>query len=476
MSKRGPIILIGVVAVVLLCAPYAIGMINENAMRRQLEVPAAQPGITRNLESIDRGWFSSEARIDVGIDPQYLAQLTGEDPMMFETMLADFSLPVIVEISHGPVLLADGLGFGTAFVRAYADPESQLAVLAEQILGMPHLFAFHGRGGFGSGFRYEGSVPPIDFAMPDISLTSTGITFSGVIDGRRKTLDGELANLTLQSPFAGAVLESLTVTSDMTRPGPDTIPLGTGSLAIGRLAVTDPMQGATPTLLAEGAGIAATVTANDDEAYLDMDLVYELAALDTRGFELGDLALGVRLGHIDAEAANGLQNLAQAVPDTTDAEALRAYMLPLGDRILAGQPTLTLEPVHFTTPDGELDGRLSVAIDSAALPGGTIDDLQNPDVLRQALSADLELTASRPLAEWLAGLVMLQQLAPPPGQAGPDMTPEQRRQMAGVQGSLVLGALAAQGLLLDDGDAYSTMISLSDGALTANGQPLPMGF
>lgn len=474
MSKRGPIIGIAAIAAVLLCAPYGIGVVAENSLREQIALAEGRPPFTRTITGYERGWFGSVAEIEIGIDPATLATLVGGDASVDDVMFSGFRLPVIVEIGHGPVLLRDGFGLGTASVRAYADPEAELAIVAEQWLGMPYLFDFHGRAGFGTGFKYEGEIPAGEIQMPEFGIATTGFQFTGLIRGTRRVLDGELGNLSLTSPFATASVDGFTLYSDTDRKQTALLPLGEVTLGIDTLQVTEPLQGPQPSLLIEDASLVSSVDVDAAGSALVLGVTYEAGRLAFVGYEGTELALGMRIENIDAEASYELLALVDALGNNPDAATTELLLAPL-DRIVAGNPRLVIDPVGFTMAEGRLMGRASASIDATALPSGSFNDLQDPDVMRTAIDASIELVADKTLAARLAGLG-IRFFGPDTGLNSQTMTPAQLDAMAALQGQLVLATLSAQGFLVDEGDAWSIEITLADGVPLANGNPLSLGL
>jgi uncharacterized protein YdgA (DUF945 family) len=120
---------------------------------------------------------------------------------------------------------------------------------------------------------------------------------------------------------------------------------------------------------------------------------------------------------------------------------------------------------------GDFEGRAMIAIDSSVLPTGSFTELVNPLSALQAVSAELEMSVSKTLAAHLAGMAMGQQLAALAGPGAEPMAPEQAAAMAEAQFTV----LVAQGLLVDDGERYSTSIEYAGGTAMANGQPIPLG-
>lgn len=481
MIKRGPIIVIGIIVLGLLATPFVIGMMTVNSMNREVERIASSPGpFSTTVVSLERGWLDTTATIEIGLNADYLNAIQGGQPdPMVAMMLGGFTLPIIVEIGHGPVLRDGGFGLGMASVHAYVAPESQLATLAQQFLGMPYVLDVRGRSGFGSGFEYEADVPPIDFATPDMSVDSTGITMAGTFSPVLNRFEGEMANLSLQSPFASAMIESVTFNSDTSRTDPDTFPLGTGGASIGRIAVIDPLRGAAAAFSFEDFSASGTVAESDSDELVDFEAVYRIGHISVPGtFEVSDVALGLHFDHIDADALNEFYRNSSTFQNP-DPEAVLAAVMPIAESILASDPVISIEPFAFAMPEGNFDGSVTVSFNSAALPTGRLTDLQNPAIAMSAVNANVALSASKPLAHRLAAMILAMQTAaagPLPGPDGEPLSQAELTAMMEAQAPALFLGLTDQGVLADDGTDYTTAIRLENGALTANGQPLPFGF
>jgi uncharacterized protein YdgA (DUF945 family) len=336
---------------------------------------------------------------------------------------------------------------------------------------MPYLFELRGRSGFGTGFRFEGEIPPSENAFPDGDYSFSGLLFEGTSNDGHLVLDAVIENLSLQSTLFSAILESMTVAYDY-RYRPDRIGLGDFELAIASVVASNPLLGSEPLLSAAGVRLASTVTEHEGGAHIDMHAALGadgLSVIDT--FSLSNAAFGIGLRHFDAVAVYELQSLAKSMSPGADEAQVIALMMPIFDRIVAGDPALSLEPIRFSMPDGEFDGRLDLMLDSSVLPTGSVADLEDSQVAMQAIAANLELNCSKQLARDLMTLSLSQQMSAQMGPDAPPLPPEQVEAMVDGQ----LAALVAQGMLTDDGDSYSTTITFADGVATINGTALPLG-
>lgn len=478
MTKRVSIITIGIILVLLLASPFAIGMLTESNMREQLETYYTNALFEGRIDEYDRGWFSSTARIEFGLSPRYLEQLEGVMPMQGASdALAAFGIPIIVEIAHGPVLMGESTGFGLVGVKAYTDPDSPMIQLAQTFLGVPYLFEFKGRSGFGSGFEFEGEVPEIRGAISDFGYEFSGVDLHGVARLGELEFEAVLGNLALQSPFASIVVDTLTVSSNLAGRR-DRISLGTSEVGLARVVVINPLFGAEPAFAADDFSISGTISQSEDGAYIDFDSLYRLSRIAVpEVIEIRDAALGLRIGHLETEALDSLYRMASEMDPLVSPEQMGMLMLPLLDRLVAASPELTLEPVQFTMPDGSLDARVSVLLDGSALPTGSTSDFMDMQVAMNALTAEADITIDKPLARLLAGLIVSENM--PPTMLGPDgqpVPPEQQEAMIAAQAVQMLTTLTSLGIFSDTGTSYRSLLRLEDGAATANGQPIPFMF
>jgi uncharacterized protein YdgA (DUF945 family) len=474
---RKLLIAIGIVLVLVMAAPFVVGIIAEGTVRARLDAMNENRLVALRVESYDRGWLKSRTRLELGIGDSYLSQIEAatQQPQVTQ-VLRSLAIPVIVEFTHGPILVGEVSGLGFLGVEAYADPKSQVIELAETFLGVPYLFRFRGKSEFGDGFRFSGEIPPFEGGFGDYSYEFAGVEVAGVSSLDHLELEAVLGDASLQGPLLSAMLESLRLTSDSEfRPG--SFSLGTSEATLGRLAVINPSLGASPMLTAENVSVATTTSENAEATHFNAQVLYRIGHLAVAdAFEVSDAALGLRAGHLDTVAVNEIVAAADLEQMADDPAAMMASVMPLVDRIVAGSPELAIDPLQFTLAEGEFKGRVQLGIVGSALPTGSINDLMNPTVALQAITADAEITAAKPLVAMLAGLVTARNMPPRIGPDGDPLPPEQLAAEVDTQVAQSLGMLTAFGFLQDGGDNYRCAIMLKDGELTANGQPVPLPF
>ena len=474
---RKLLIAIGVVLVLVLATPFVVGIIAEGTVRTRLDAMYESQFIALRVDDYDRGWLTSRTRLELGIGESYLNQIDtiAQQPAV-TAALRNFAFPVIVEFTHGPLLVGDISGIGFLGVKAYADPDSQIIEMAEALLGVPYLFEFRGKSEFGDGFHFTGDIPEFAGAIGDVSYDFSGVDLAGVSTLDHLEFEAVLEEAALQGPLLSAVLESLRMTTDSElRSGP--ISPGTSEATLGRLTVINPSLGASPMLSAEDLGIATTVSENADATHFDAEVVYRIGRMAVAdSFEVSDTILGLRAGHLETAAVNEIIEAAGSMQVTEDPAAMVMSVMPLLDRIVAGSPEIALDPLKFTLPEGAFNGRVHLGIKGDALPTGSINDFLNPTVALRAITADADITAAKPLVETIARLVAAEDMPPMNGPDGGPLPPEQVAAMADAQVAQTLGMLTTFGLLQVSGGDYICTLALRDGALTANGQPVPLPF
>jgi len=123
--KKIIIAVVGVIIVGGIGLPPLLGSMTENTVRTHIESWNDNPMFAFRVESYDRNWFTSSARIAVGVDPEYARTvMPAGDPSasnLAAAMVADFSLPFTLEVEHGPIVLSDGLFVGLSKMARVVD-------------------------------------------------------------------------------------------------------------------------------------------------------------------------------------------------------------------------------------------------------------------------------------------------------------------------------------------------------------------
>jgi uncharacterized protein YdgA (DUF945 family) len=250
---------------------------------------------------------------------------------------------------------------------------------------------------------------------------------------------------------------------------------GTAELSIERIEVVDAARAATAVFEAQNVVVNSTIGVDGAGALLDMHVTSGLDAVRIEETRIAEASVGVTVRNIDIAALEAyfaaLRELAAPpLPGGAPAAAIGAFE-PIIERALAAGPSVTVDPIRFRVDDEPFDGRVSVSTDAAALPPAGALDLRDPLLWLAVLSGTAELDVSKKLAQRLAVLVTQMQYS-----GSSSLPPEQLAYMAEAQAGLILITLVGQGVLVEEGAAYRTDLRFADGALTVNGQSLPLGL
>ena len=487
MTKSGTALTAGLaILLLLLAAPFATGMLTQNAVELRVAAIDENPALHAEITDYERGWFSSRAVIEIGPSENYQAGLADIGDFLPTAGLLATGVPIVIEIAHGPISSQGGLHLGMAQVRARPDNSNPVVQSIESDLGLPYLFEFRGRAGFGRHFEFDGDIPPIDSAGAIGEIAFSGLSFDGTAIGNRLEARADSQSLAYQSPFLSAGFDSLHLDTRYDFRGREQIPDSRSAFSVGRVVATSPLLGSAPlfetrdmrfsgSLLHSDAGSAAgtsTGTRSGSGDKLSLSLDYSVAVLNAgESLVLTDAALGARLESIDAAAATDYYALLRSEYQNPD--HMLAALLPISERVIAGGPSLTLDPLHFTTGDGRLSGKLRVSLDEPD-PSVASAELRNIAVLYGLARVSAELEVAKPLAQRLMTLAIQSRMGLT-SDSGPPMTAEEQTAMAEAQAGLMLISLSAQGMLTDLGDRFTTEIEFADGELSVNGAPPALG-
>jgi uncharacterized protein YdgA (DUF945 family) len=471
MNKRIlAVVVVVAIAVVLLSLPFLAGILTESHLRQRLSAMSSGSLIAAELTSYERRWFSSTARIDLSLGSRYAQQLGVFDPNFLSQRL-----PVLVEITHGPLAIRDGAHFGLSKVVATSDPDASFAASLRDSIGIPYVFEFRGRAGFGGGLAFDADVPPIDYSNGISALEFSGIRAEGLLTKSRMSTAADLVSLDYSSPLASAVIDAVRVTAEYEfRPG--NIALGDADLAIARIAISSGLFGTSPIFSAADVSIRSTVSLDELGADMRVGLDYSAESVTAgANFSMTDADVGIALDELEADAMHDyyaamrlMTNSPSAAPDE-----MMTQLQPVIDRLLEGGPTLTLDPLRFSLDGEPLSATIAIESDPAGLPAGGSYDVTDPTLWLAYANVRAQARASKTLAERMVAEFVRTQLA---AFADGSTTDDELDAMAAAQAGFWLVTLAGQGMIEDSGDTYVTDVTFAAGELSINGTQVPFGL
>lgn len=450
--------------VALLALPGIVGSVTEARVRERVAAIDSSPTASAAVQSFDRGWFRSTARIELRMIPDTVGQfadVTGD----LESLP---SLPVVIDFAHGPVAVLDGVHLGWSKMVARADPAADGVAALQQTLGVPYLFEFRGRSSYLGGLTFDADAPPFVLPVDESLLTFSGATLAGTFVRAHLDANAQISAVELTSSTDTYALRGLYATADNELRSEYVMP-GRATLSIESISAGDPSA---PTFEAANLNIRSDVALDAAEELLEMRVDYEADSVRVTDNVVTAAALGLTVRNVDAATLEAYSAAAaDAAAGGAAADTLAATLGPHLERALKAGPSLTLDPLRFRYDDEPFEGRIELTTNTQRLPEAGTLDLENPLLILGLVNADAEVRVSKPLAADLAALSARLQLG-----ADASIPPDQLEYMAEAQSGLMLTMLVGQGVLVEDGTDYRSSVQFRDGAITLNGNPLPFGL
>ncbi len=461
-----PVAVAVLVVVILFGLPPVIGSITEAKVRERVGDIDASGMMSTSVQSFDRGWFSSTAKIEFGLPPQYVPALAADPGALTRVVVA-------AHFAHGPIAMLDGVHFGLSKMVARLDPEQPGVGELSRQLGIPYLFEFRGRTSFSGATAFDADMPPIDLPVGEARFQFSGAELSGTYADPHLVANAHADSLDFTSPTGTFAVRNLGATADNEILSQYVMP-GAAEFSIERVFIVDALRGQTPVFEGTNLRVASNTQLDDADAVMQMQVDYTLESLRVEDMEIAAAALSLALRNIDVAAVEAYAAAARELgdnPAASDPRAMIETLTPQIERALRASPSVTLDPMRFRLDGEAFDGRIELSSNPARLPPAGALTLENPLLVLGFVNGSADLRASKPLAQRLAKIVAQLQLG-----FDPSLPPDQIEYMAEAQAGLTLSLLAAQGVLLEDGGDYRTSIRLDDGALTLNGNNLPFGL
>lgn len=449
-----------VVLALVLGAPAIVGFKVED--RYQLLIDRAQQrGLNITAHDYQRGWFSSTATTRFqSVKP---GQAAGDGQSL--------GLTLVSTISHGP-LVSTGLGLAeidsdiefsdqAIFAPDYPAQIHTLIELAGHGVTRIELPASENAGSTdlphitfgGLSARISFSADQRDF---DLNLVSKGLQIG---DGDNKLVE-----------LGEAQLDSSTSTSA------SGLLLGGGELTIERFSVRDAETGGQVDI----EGIAVDVQSSEASEQVAAAANYRIESIAVGEEHYGPGLLRVELDRLSAPQMVRLQQAMEEInrQSMSDAErgmALMGVVMTVAPELLKGDPSIAIKPLRLVTPEGTVDGELTLRGN-----GLTLADLSSVQSLAGKLVADLSLRMPEKLLRAMlvqqTRMKLEQQMALVVEQGGevPDLDEEQLRQLIELRVDEQIDQWLLQEVVERVGSDLATVVSLSSGLLTVNGKTVPI--
>jgi len=453
-------------AAVLLAAPGVVGSMTEARVRERVAAIDASDTASAEVTSFERGWFRSTAKIELRLAPNdFQVAFDGA-----ESGLAAGILPIRVDFAHGPIAALDGASFGWSKLIARLDTEAPGVVELEQTLGVPYVFEFRGRTRFLGGLDFDADAPPFELPIDETLVTFSGAKLDGTFTDPQLAANLQVAAIAFSSQTGTFAIQDLRAGVDNELRSQYVMP-GEAQLSIERVTISE-AGGAVPLFELANLRVASNTGLDAAGELIEMRVDYDLDSVRIEQSEITAAKLGMAMRNLDVAA---LEAYGAAIEDAAGAVGspgeLMATVAPQLERALRAGPSLTLDPISFKLDAEPFEGRIALSTNTANLPAVGALNLDNPLHVLGLFDTDAEVRLSKALAERLTLLFAQVQLA-----VDGSIPPEQLEYMAEAQSGLLLTLLVAQGVLVEEGDGYASALTVVNGTLTLNGNPLPLGL
>lgn len=283
------------------------------------------------------------------------------------------------------------------------------------------------------------------------------VTAHGVMD--KLAIDGSKSNDPVVMAITGMTMD---VNSRMGKFG---VSMGDSDLKIKRVDVT--RKGDDIKLSLDNFGYGVKLA--EDDKNINVQAAYQTGDITVNDVALGNGQAVIKLAKLDGQAVKQLsdtynQLLRQIMAQTED-EGLKdeqiQTMLDAGGKLLAGNPSFSIDPISWKTPKGE--SKLNFTLDLAN--PADIKNLTPQEIAVQAIKRiDATLIISKPMVQDLAAQYAIKKEGLTPEKAAEEAD-ESVRQMAGMAEMLNVGK--------NDGDNIVGKFTFADGMGNLNGKEIP---
>lgn len=433
--KKGIVVLLILLAVVVLVSPAIVGRLAEQSMDENLNWAARETGgVQVSSENFTRGWFSSEGqhRIEVGEGP-LLAALEdlghGADPdelpvLIINTKL-DHGLIPVSSMAREKGSLAPGLGSAVSTLQLEL-PDGETVDLPGTIYSKVSL---------GGKLESNYLLPAGSYPVDDMTATWGDMDITVITDpvSGEAIFDGAIGALALGNDTDGLSLASLSFDGEQ-KPTPHGFATGNVRFELADLSIH---AGGVDTATIKSMAVRADTNLDDDRVNADATISMTMQQLP----QYGEMSFGMdfALAGADAAALGRIQQGLESAQTTTQDPMIMYGMIEKDVlQLFASGFDMKFERLEITLPEGTVTSKMLFSFpesDAATFEWTSL-------LLGTEASIDLSIPA---------------ELVETVGQSNPQ-----------------LAAAIGGGFLTLRGDAYVMEARLKKGLATINGAPIPI--
>lgn len=454
--------------VALVAMPFVAGQKTQQSLDAWVAQMNGLGSYSFSWEKYQKGWLSSEAVLKVGLKlPSGLDDAMGE--------LQDWTIPLQLNLHHGPILWRDGVKPGWFSGEFYLSKEHQDWV--DQNLSV------EGEGPFfvskvvmdlaGNATIRDRSLP-FKVSKDDGQFELAGYQGEGSIArGGLVQYNGILSALTVGGGDGNLQMDNIKfrMSSDFgAKVGQYALP-GSAEFSLGSVqgAIGDGQS-----LIMKDLSFSSDMSFNADKTAGDMRLVMAFAEMNLLEEKIENAKFDFSFNRLSLAFFNKYMEIVQQIVDgggeTNPMLAMQMMGLVSSDLLPAG-PEIIINQLGFKTPEGALDFNGSLAVSPEAAK-----DMSNPMAILGHITVKAALNADKPLVFRLVRQNTLKDLNQAQFEGGNQMTEDEKQSLADNQAHMQLDMLTIQGMLVDKGEKYQSLFEFKDGKAVMNGNPLPLPF
>ncbi len=463
---------VGVAVAVALIAPKIVSSQFASGLQNSIDAVNKNPAYAASVTSIESGWFSSQAEVNVAIVVPEMAELSGEG--------IDMSADIVINAQHGPILTQSGFSLGwldTKLETKNGELPAGLVVADDQAI-----YQFNGVTGLFMSTSYQDSVAAMEYTDPDNQtvISFSGLNGEGEFSGSKVVYSAISESMTMSIPEVGNAdiktfeikLDADASLSAMMQQGLyDSESVMSIKSIMWNDLVSDTQTSIDDTkLLASsnfdeasglGGGIVSTTIAS-------MNLPIDGETLIT------DTSMVIELKNLQAKfllAYQDLMNDLGSNPDDIEqiSEKMNAFMQEYALEQLQANPEYNITDLSGKINGSAFDGKALAKLEGVTELPLTLED---PGFWMQHSNVDSTLSVEKGAAEFIATQVLKAQLGANPQFAA--MPAEQQAQILAQQVAPTLEGMVQQGMLTMNGEKYEISFALVAGAASLNGNPIPL--
>ncbi len=497
MNKTIAVVIV-VVAVLCIGVPPVIGALTERSLRMHADALETLPGspYTVDVVQYDGGWFGSSARLEANLTDDYLQQLfavasADDDPnaavasLMMQSLLSQ-SLPLSVQIAHGPVLTDNGLRLGIAGTVIRPDPETAGMNELLESLGIPYLFEARTVTSVSGDTSFIADVPQIEIGSPLGQLQFSGIDVEGDFDLSEFAVAavGDMEFLRVDAGFQGSLnLERFTFATDVQRYG-SRLWFGDVDATLGAINIQAYGAGGPLSIVMTEAGVAFDSETDDDNQLVTLEGSYYLESLTSQGLaEVGqqlaltDARLDLAIRDFSLEALAAYYEYSQLVAaDPRSAPPLIPGVQDMLYLTLSTSPEIVIGPADLVWNGDPFVANVTINIDGSNLAQRDQFNMLDIRAIVDAISVAAYTDLSEAMATEIAEQVAQNQIRSNATANGAIIAEAELQVLAANQAIVTLLGLVSQGLLVSTDDGYHSELDFSGGRLFVNGNEIPLGL